>query len=105
MIEESLVISQFYYFYINKILIQFIKGITSKINQNFDIYSKINDTWAVLFTIAFTYKNDEDQDKWDHERYKKLYKEIYADVEKKFGKRDLVEYVIYPNIDDVQTHA
>lgn len=57
----------------------------------------------LLFSLAYTYKWDDEADKWKRAEYESLYIDLYNNAVKIFGKEELNTYGIEDNIEKVQT--
>ena len=57
----------------------------------------------LLFSLAYTYKWDDEADKWKRAEYESLYIDLYNNAVKVFGKEELNSYGIEDNIEKVQT--
>ena len=57
----------------------------------------------LLFSLAYTYKLDNEADKWKRAEYESLYIDLYNNAIKVFGKEELNSYGIEDNIEKVQT--
>ena len=59
----------------------------------------------ILFALAYTYKWDDEADKWQRAEYESLYFSLYKEAIKTFGKETLEELGIENNIENVQTRC
>ena len=59
----------------------------------------------ILFALAYTYKWDDEADKWQRAEYESLYFSLYKEAVKTFGKEKLKELGIEDNIEKVQTRC
>lgn len=59
----------------------------------------------ILFALAYTYKWDDEADKWQRAEYESLYFSLYKEAVKTFGKEKLEELGIEDNIEKVQTRC
>lgn len=59
----------------------------------------------ILFALAYTYKWDDEADKWQRAGYESLYLSLYKEASKVFGKEDLKNLGIEDDIEKVQTRA
>ena len=57
----------------------------------------------ILFALAYTYKHDDEADKWERAEYESLYFSLYKEAVKAFGKNELEDLGIEDNIEKVQT--
>lgn len=85
-----------------------MKSIKSKLkmneNDNVSLSLSADDINDVLFSLAYTYQNDDEASRYKREQYKTLYTNIYKDATKTLGKETLVDdYGLDPDINKVQT--
>ena len=59
----------------------------------------------ILFALAYTYKWDDEADKWKRAEYESLYIDLYKNAVKTFGKEKLEELGFDDDIEKVQTRA
>ena len=59
----------------------------------------------ILFALAYTYKWDDEADKWQRAEYESLYFSLYKEAVKTFGKEKLKELGIEDDIEKVQTRC
>lgn len=57
----------------------------------------------ILFALAYTYKWDDEADKWKRAEYESLYLSLYKEASKTFGKEELEDLGIEDDIEKVQT--
>lgn len=57
----------------------------------------------ILFALAYTYKWDDEADKWKRAEYESLYLSLYKEASKIFGKEELEDLGIEDDIENVQT--
>ena len=57
----------------------------------------------ILFALAYTYKWDDEADKWKRAEYESLYLSLYKEASKTFGKEELEDLGIEDDIENVQT--
>lgn len=58
---------------------------------------------TILFALAYTYKCDDEADKWERSKYDSLYLSLYKEASKVFGKEELKNLGIEDDIEKVQT--
>lgn len=59
----------------------------------------------ILFALAYTYKWDDEADKWKRAEYESLYIDLYKNAVKTFGKEKLEELGFDDDIEKVKTRA
>lgn len=59
----------------------------------------------ILFALAYTYKWDDEADKWQRAEYESLYFSLYKEAVKTFGKETLKDLGIEDDIEKVQTRC
>ena len=57
----------------------------------------------ILFALSYTYKWDDEADKWKRAEYESLYLSLYKEASKIFGKEELEDLGIEDDIENVQT--
>ena len=63
----------------------------------------VNNMNNILFALAYTYKHDDEADKWKRAEYESLYFSLYKEAVKVFGKKELEDLGIEDNIEKTQT--
>lgn len=77
--------------------------IESTNNKNMSISLNQANLQNILFALAYTYKWDDEADKWKRAEYESLYLSLYKEASKIFGKEELDNLGIEENIENVQT--
>ena len=72
-------------------------------NEYLSISLNIANLSNILFALAYTYKHDDEADKWKRAEYESLYISLYKEAVKTFGKEELENLGIEENIEKVQT--
>jgi len=72
-------------------------------NENISISLNKANFQNILFALAYTYKWDDEADKWKRAEYESLYLSLYKEASKKFGKEELDNLGIEEDIERVQT--
>ena len=57
----------------------------------------------ILFALAYTYKWDDEADKWQRAEYESLYLSLYKEASKVFTANELSEFGFDDDIEKVQT--
>ena len=74
-------------------------------NENLSVSLNVANLSNILFALAYTYKWDDESDKWKRAEYESLYISLYKEASKTFGKEALEDLGIEENIDKVQTRS
>ncbi len=74
-------------------------------NDRLSIVLNESNIQNILFALAYTYKWDDEADKWKRAEYESLYIDLYKNAEKTFGKEKLEELGFDDNIEKVQTKS
>ena len=72
-------------------------------NENLSVSLNIANLSNILFALAYTYKHDDEADKWQRAEYESLYISLYKEAVKTFAKEELEDLGIEENIENVQT--
>lgn len=72
-------------------------------NENLSISLNIANLSNILFALAYTYKHDDEADKWKRAEYESLYISLYKEASKVFSKEELEDLGLDANIENVQT--
>jgi len=80
-----------------------IKTILNESKENATFSLNIDELLNLLFALAYTYKWDDELNKWERGTYESLYINLYKVGEKAFGNE--FKEINEPNIEKVQTRA
>ena len=75
----------------------------NKISKNLSASLNIANMNNILFALAYTYKHNDEADKWKRAEYESLYFSLYKEAVKVFGKKELEDLGIEDNIEKVQS--
>lgn len=84
-----------------------VKGTNNSTNSNktnnLSVSLNIANIQNILFALAYTYKWDDEADKWKRAEYESLYIDLYKEAVKTFNKEELEDLGLNANIENVQT--
>lgn len=84
-----------------------VKDINNSTNSNktnnLSVTLNIASISNILFALAYTYKHDNEANKWKRAEYESLYFSLYKEAVKVFDKNELEDLGIKDNIEKVQT--
>ena len=87
-----------------KTILEVGKNINKKDDKKtLSISLNISNLSNILFALAYTYKFDDEADKWKRAEYESLYLSLYKEASKVFGKEELKNLGIEDDIEKVQT--
>ena len=72
-------------------------------NENLSVSLNVANLSNILFALAYTYKCDDESDKWKRAEYESLYISLYKEASKVFSKKELEDLGLNANIEKVQT--
>lgn len=72
-------------------------------NKNVSVVLNEANIQNILFALAYTYKHDDEADKWKRAEYESLYLSLYKEASKVFSKEELEDLGIENDIEKVQT--
>ena len=90
-----------------KTILEVGKNVNKKDDDKKTVSVSLNEAnlQTILFALAYTYKWDDEMNKWQRAEYDSLYLSLYKEASKVFGKEYLKDLGIEDDIEKVQTRA